>query len=281
MLLGPKQDIQEHIVSSLSYRSRLNAEEIQKELKQKKIEVTIQGVYRALRCLQEEGIITKEKQVYSLRIPWVLDLSNLLGVMENTYLNQDYHSLLLPQQNKEKRVWYFTDMLKMNNFWSQLLTTMANKSKSGVALSYCPHTWFENLHASQESQYRRTYFQLVKQFSIVGSESFLDRYTVTRRSKNKDEEETYISEKSREMFKDPDQYMDVIDDMVLTIKFDKRSINLIEDCYKMIEKEDDIEKILKGVLKQKNKIRLTLQKDPKKSEIYHKKFEKVFGPLKR
>ncbi|PIZ95298.1 MAG: hypothetical protein COX81_01195 [Candidatus Magasanikbacteria bacterium CG_4_10_14_0_2_um_filter_37_12] len=281
MLLGSKQDIQEHIVFLLSNCSRLSAKKIQKKLDTSKVKATVQGIYRALRCLQEDGVITKEKQAYSLRTPWILDLAKLLDTMENTYLDQDYHDLLLPNQKKEKRVWYFTNMLQMNNFWSQLLIIMANKSKTGIALSYCPHTWFENLQINQESQYRRNYFSLVKQFSIVGSNFFLDKYTVSKRPNQKDQEETYISVKAKEIIKNPNLYIDVIDDIVLEIKFDKRSTNLVEDCYKMIENEKDIDKILSCILKQKNKIKVTLQKNQKKAECYYKKFEKIFGPLKK
>jgi len=68
MLLGTKETIQDKIILYLTKHPNSAAEHIHRAI-EKKQTVSIQAIYQALRSLQREGVVVKEKTSYSLRIP--------------------------------------------------------------------------------------------------------------------------------------------------------------------------------------------------------------------
>lgn len=100
MFLGDNKNLENIITLLLAKHGELEAENIWKKIKP---EISIQGIYRVLRKLQKEGVIIKAKQKYSLRIPWILDLSDLINKTEKIYLQEKYIAKFLPTKNKQKK----------------------------------------------------------------------------------------------------------------------------------------------------------------------------------
>jgi len=197
--------------------------------------------------------------------------------MNQTYLEDTYSTKVLPKEDKERHVWFFSDIHKMNNFWSQLLLVMASQSQSNIALSYCPHTWFDSEYEHQESQYKNAYLSKVKQFSIIASTSNLDKEIVIKRRETNNEE-IYIPPKKDYFSSNPDTYLDIVDDFIITIKLDKKTTALIENFYNETTCLEQNNKPIQNIFKNHHpRIKIILEKNKSKTDRYRKKFKKIFG----
>ncbi len=75
MLLGSNNDLENALLVALSSRTVATVPQMAAELSKKNLKPTIQGIYRALRKLRLEGVVVKEHDGYSIRIPWILDMA--------------------------------------------------------------------------------------------------------------------------------------------------------------------------------------------------------------
>ena len=282
MLLGAHTQLEDHLLVIFAKKGALTVHEITQHLKKRERTATIQGIYRVLRKLQRNGVVIKEKQRFSLRIPWVLDLAELVTDMENTYLTDRYLGQLLPNDKQPKRSWRFTQLAKLNDFWSQILLAMAKMSQTKISLDYSPHTWYELLQMSQEHQFIKTYYgNLKREYVIVGSTSFLDKYTY--RTWGEDimaHNRTYFAAPEYRIIKDPSKYVSVMDDYVLVVKLDKDTVKRIEDLYTSVIAQEQVDiPLLTDALSKPVNARIVIQKHPQKAKQIYRKFEKIFGPL--
>ncbi len=280
MLLKAGTSARQEIIYCLAQKGKQKVTEIQRALEKKGIAVTIQGIYRALRELQKDGAAIRERHTFSLRISWILDLAYLVDEMETTYLHQDYLTQLLPT-GAGQRVWYFTDLLKMNDFWSQLLIAMATTHQKAISLNFVPHRWFELMQRNQESQFKRAFCGLVThEYSLIGSQSFLDRYVLSL-AKKYPNEHVYVSSTLRGLTENKSQYIDILGDFILTITLSRDMSEEIERLFASIKKVEDIRNSdILAVFTKPTKIKITLKKDAKKAAVFYKKFERIFGPLR-
>lgn len=283
MLLGVKKNLEDHIIVCLSRGGNQTVKQIGQWLvKKHAIHVTEQGIYRVLRKLHDDGIVVKEKNLFSLRIPWLLDLSALVDRMQETYLQESYLREILPEEG-ERYSWYFTDLTKMNSFWSQLLLAMAKKSDSSIALNYSPHLWYELTQQEQEAQFQRVFFDTIRAaFTIIGNKTFLDKYSATILSDEYKKNQYYFADPGSVLIdKNASLYIDVVDDYVLCTKMDQDISDHIDRLYQETTPHTDLHSTnLLDIFANKARIKMVLRRDPKKAAIYRKRFEKIFGPLK-
>lgn len=281
MLVSANKNLEDSIIEILTVKKELSEKDIQEHLLKKGSAPTIQGIYRVLRKLQKEGVLVKHKKFFSLRLAWLLELSGLVEKMEGTYLKESYLSQFLPAPGTQL-TWNFTDLFKMNSFWSQLLLALAKKSTSKVAFNYSPHLWYVLLQEEQEEQFMNTYFpQLKHAYMVIGSRSAFDKYTLTLSNSIDKKEQRYLaSSPSEYITKNRSEYLDIIDDYVLTVKLDKETANKIEEICQ--ESSPLIKKNMLQVYRLYNKqakCKIILRHNPEKAQKYKNKFAKIFGPI--
>jgi len=281
MLVGANKNLEDHILEVLSLRKETTVTDIEEHLKKKNRHATEQGIYRILRKLQQEGVIIKHKKFYGLRLAWLLELSALVDQMENTYLKESYLQQFLPANGKQ-HTWHFHDLFKMTSFWSQLLLAIAKNSTTKISFNYSPHLWYVPLQAEQEEQFMNTYFREIKKaYMIVGSRSPFDKHTLTVMNKHNTQEERYLASTSSEhISKNPSDYLDIIDDYIVSIKLSPKATKAIEElCEKATPlRPDELYQIHKMCNKDM-KSKIILKNNHQKAEIYRKKFKKIFGPI--
>ena len=120
MILQTKENLEDFIVKTLADKPSLTVAQINKELVRNAKKYTPQAIYKELRKLQKEGVLFKLGNQYTLRLPWVFDFVSLADKLSTTYTERPQLSLILPEINK-KEIWHFSDLLKMNDFWSHIL----------------------------------------------------------------------------------------------------------------------------------------------------------------
>ncbi len=281
MLASAYKNLEDSIIEVLTVKKELSEKEIQEYLFKKGYAPTVQGIYRVLRKLQKDGALVKHKKYFSLRLAWLLELSELVAKMEDTYLQESYLQQFLPLQEKQI-TWGFTDLFKMSSFWSQLLIAMAKKSTSKIAFNYSPHLWYVPLQAEQEEQFLNSYMpELKASYMVIGSRSPFDKYNLMLMNGIDAKEQRYMASSASEYIqKNRHQYIDIIDDYVLTVQIDKKIAEKIEEIcqYPTPHPQKNIFQIDR-IHSKRTKCKITLKHNPQKAEKYKKKFAKIFGPI--
>lgn len=148
-------------------------------------------------------------------------------------------------------------------------------------LNFNPHTWFHLIQPHQEEQYIKNQLKLLKkEYTIIGSNSVLDKYT-TKCWKIKNFE-YYLAPSGYWAEYNRAEYFSIFNDYILTIKLDNRTTNQIEKLYRQTKDINNIQlDTIISFFNQPVKVKMTLEKNSKKADIYYKRFEKIFGPLEK
>ena len=115
-MIKERKNLSQYIIQSLSSQQFIEVSQLlNKVAGASGKNYSIQGLYKELKKLQEEGVLFKLGNQYSLRLPWVFDFISLADSISATYIERPQLPLILPEINK-KEIWHFTDLLKMNDF---------------------------------------------------------------------------------------------------------------------------------------------------------------------
>ncbi|MDD5068032.1 MAG: hypothetical protein PHS53_01030 [Candidatus Pacebacteria bacterium] len=274
-ILKERKKLAETILEALSTEQFLNASQIHKKV----VEVggrkyTIQGLYKELKKLQEEGMLFKLETRYSLRLPWVLNFLSLADTLSSTYIERPRSPLVLPEINK-KEIWHFTDLLKMNDFWSHLLLMIIQQSKKKILLGWNPHPWFHLVQTKQEKQYIES-LKLAKSklYLIVGGNSFLDKWT----EKFWDKKAVEYSFSKSDFQNERSTYINVVDDFVVTVKLDPKTAEEIDRIYEKTKSLNDLDlQAVLAIFRKKTKCSIWLENNPEKARKITIKFKKFWG----
>jgi len=280
MLLGFNSELENMIILSLSQAGTMPADEILSTIKQRGKTVTLQGLYRVLKKLQAERIITKEKHHFSLRLPWIIELGQFVEQLEQTYFDSTHLAKLLPTSTSQKRIWRFNNLLKMVEAWMQLVMAMAKTSQEKTMFTVAPHQWFALINLEEWTSFKKALLPLVeKQYTLIQGSKFVDKYlnAVTKQA----EEETYLSEACY-IEEDLTLYRTIIDDTILTVRLDTVTAKKINTLFQQIKSEETM--YLLDIFKTfTSKVRVTImiKKDPILAQRYKKKFTRIFGPTQK
>ena len=283
MIQSGTENLQDKVIFVLAQKGRLSTLDIRRELTKQNTPATLQGIYRVLRVLNNTGVILKEKQVYSLRISWILGLTSFVSQMQNHYLQSDYLDQLLPRQKEQKIVWYFNDLSKTHDFWSQIMLAMAHQSKKHVYLNSATYLWRELIHKKQEKQFKMALYEKIRgSYTIVSNKTYLDKLSHPCCSNEHEKQHIYFAANSSEAIeKDATTYIDIIDDYVLTTVFPKNITNALEALYSRISPAIHLTKQdIETLLALRGKVKMIIKRAPDIAERYHKRFERIFGPIR-
>lgn len=266
--------LKDQLITALAEQPSLSAADLHRAAKEKGQRYSIQAVYKELRRLQKLGVVFKLGQKYGLRLPWVLAQIEQAQAMADTYVERPQLPTLLPNKDK-KEIWHFTDLLKMNDFWSHLLLILLQQSKKKVLLGYNPHPWFHLVQTKQEEQYIQALKRArSKLYLIIGGNTFLDKWT----EKFWDKKVVAHSFAKSGFGEERATYFNVVDDYIVTVKLDQKMAREIDSIYQSNHSMDDLD--LQSVLRlfrTKTKASVWLEKNPAKARKIKTKFKKFWG----
>ena len=275
-MITKRENLEDYIIKILAKDPFKTAKELayQIQLESEK-NYSIQGLYKELKQLQDEGVLFKLRNKYSLRLPWVLDYISFADLLAKTYVERPQLTTLLPEIGK-KEIWHFSNLLKMNDFWSHLLLILIEKSADKRLLGYNPHPWFHLVQTDKEEQYIKS-LKLVesKLYLIIGGNTFLDQWT--KKFWGDDETIEYSFGKS-DFHKERSLYLNVVDDYVITVKLDQKLSQAIDTIYDQTNNIDslDIPSVI-SLFSQGTKASIWLEKNPEKAKKIRVKFTKFWG----
>lgn len=271
MLCDTDPSLAERIVMFLGKRPKSTAKQIEKEVHM----YSIQAVYKALRQLQDEGVVLKEGMYFNLRLTWIHDILSYSDTIKKQYLESFTISSILPDENK-KEIWHFYNLYSLNNFWSQLLLLLLEDAEKKVLLGWNPHPWFHLIQMEQEKRYIQALRSLqAKLYLIVGGRTYLDTWASqfwdTKTVEYAYSEEGVLGYKRSE-------YINVIGDYVVTVKLDTKTTKKIDSLYSAAFRLEDINlPAIIAMLNSDVRAAVWLEKKPEKAQKIRKQFKQFFG----
>lgn len=274
MILQGKQNLEEKIVTLLMRQVNLTVEQIQTKIGGKEKTYSLPAIYKELGKLELQGVVVKDKTRYSLRVSWVLDFLSLADSANRTYFESPTIASVLPKPG-EKKIWHFTDLLRLNNFWAQVLLILTNNTDSKSLYTWMPHSWFHLVYRDSEAQYLKSLkLAHIHLYLICGGDNVLDRWS---EQFWKSEHITYSFSKSP-FEHDRLTYLNIMGNYISTVKLDSNITNIIDRFYQSTRSADEInfEHIL-SALQQRVKATMWLEYNPTKASKLKNRFVRHFG----
>ncbi len=281
MLLGANPTLDQHIITSLTESGNLNVTDMLHTIHERGLQVSIQGLYKALKKLQSDGILNKNGKFYSLKLSWILDLSEFVEQLETVYFKKDFLSQLIPNSIGEKKRWHFYNVLKLIDIWIDIQLALLAHTKADIIYSYAPHPWYAIAKLDDWTKYKKLLNKRVlHQFSIFGEKTYLDQY-LNAIIQDPNKETVHFDQYDEFPEKLTNIYTNIIGDYVISIKLHKELVNKLQDLFSTVTDEADIHLFeLFDVFTKKARSSIQIKKDPVFAQKYRKRFTKIFGPTK-
>jgi hypothetical protein len=275
MLLPTTTNLKELLVRELSFSSRATAYELQRRITKRHRRYTIQGIYKELRNLQKDAVITKTGEQYALSLPWILNTMNLTEQMFETHLRRLPIQSLLPPGKKKAR-WRFENLIKLQDFWIEIIFILFQHSKAKFMYQWIPHPWFQLLQHEKS----RNFFEAMKvgnfeMKTILGGDQYLDK-EFARLSHSVDVKYRY-SYAPGPFNAQQNSYYEQIDDFLLTVSLDADTGRRIEDLYQGVtERNNVLLRTAARILNEPCRATLTLEQGTPRVRQVNKKFAEYF-----
>ncbi len=229
----------------LAKRPNLSADQLLRLSAQQKKTFTIQAVYKELRSLQQEGVIYKQGQRYSISLSWIINLLEQGEQMLATYSAQKAEQSLLPGAG-EKITFIFSKLSHVDDFWINILFVMLKQSEKRILYQWLPHPWFHLIHSHKSWPLHKALKRAgYKVLSIIGDTTFLDENS--RKITTKGAYEFYYG---RGPFTESRaNYFSVTDRYLFTLKLDAGTVRRLDELYSSVKAFSDfsVDKVMRAV----------------------------------
>jgi len=277
MLLQAHEQLEEKIVRYLARHPARTVLELQRAVRNRGASYTLQAFYKQLAQLESAGVVSRAKARYSLRLPWVHAFLHLAATAGEHYVDSPPLDDILPTSGRQ-RAWRFTDLHKLNNFWSQILFVLFAHSGEKLLLAWIPHPWFHLAETEQEEQYVQSLERAeIRLYQILGARTYLDRWA----ERFWQLPNIHYSFAPGPFAGEP-AYMNVVGDYVLTVSLDAETRERIEELYRNARRAEDVDLgALLRIFRLRTDARMRLERNPKKAASIRRKFRGYFGTLDR
>lgn len=279
MLLGVNSSLENSVVTSLTQAGGLTASQILQSIHSRGSKASVQGIYKILTKLQQEGIINKQGTTYSLKLPWVLDLVELVEQMQEVYFKKDYFLQIIPISYTEKKRWHFKNLIKLIDFWIDIQLALITHTKSELIYSSVPHAWYGLTHSKQWSHFQKLLNSRIKhQFTVIGNKTYLDQY-LNALLKDPTNHTTHVLDNKDYFEKTNKIYTTVIGDYIISLKLSTEATTRIDNLFNQITDEDDMYTLdILDTFTKSVRSSIQIKKDPTAAKKYRNRFTKIFGP---
>jgi hypothetical protein len=273
MIFGKKTRIEEYIIELLDTGTMTGPILLSHLQKDYSPSVTKQAMYLALRKLKKEEVINKTNIHYSLNRTWLQKMKSFVERHTETADAIDVRNVL-NFEDGDSVAYRFKNPFLLDITWGHLYDIIfeANE-KYLVMLNHHPHEW---LILSRPETERFWLNQINKQkkmmlFTIGGS-------TLLDKKFKKDYSSDYVKINTSESYGlKPNQYLAVVGDYIFEIttdpEFEKRVNRFFEENNVI---DDQAQKQIEAISKQKYKSKLKLSKNKKKADAWRKRYKQDF-----
>ncbi|MFN8392184.1 MAG: hypothetical protein U0136_17965 [Bdellovibrionota bacterium] len=271
MLLQQEPNLEELILKALVDLPGATAKAVLNHVQQNAGPFTIRGIYKELAKLQQQGILLKQGETYHVRLAWIM---NLLAFGDRAYERYTSSSYLARSLSPEKQTERFSDLVKLDRLWTQLILTYHQLHPKSIMCFWCPYQWFALAHELTCRQFydaiNLTEFQ---RCHIIGDDTFLARRAV------KDLPKKGVYSFAKSPFDDErSTYYTVIADVVLTVRIDKETTARLHHLFHSVRSESELNpNLLDSVFGRRIRATLTTEVNASKALRLKRKFADYFG----
>lgn len=235
---------------------------------------TKQGVYKALRKLKAEEIITTHKNEASLSGVWIKKMSDFFAVTQFHYKQPITASGFLSLSQGQKISFSLKTLTELDIFSSHafyLLNQIIPKDRPIFAFNY--HQWFYyGRQENDEFLSREIKKQKQPLLLLLGNDNILD--FEVKKIYNQNNSQCHILEK--ELFPH-NYYFDILDDFLIEFRLDDKIVNLLDKFFNKHKKFDEIaQEELKFIVNLRSNNKMTISRNVIKIEKLKKSFKKYF-----
>lgn len=235
----------------------------------KKHNVTIQGVYKALRHLIEDEIVVKHAHTVSLNLVWIRNLGIFSEEIASNY--EVSGKPIFPEMEEGDRVSFtFKSLIDLDVYWMHIMTDLFKNTKKPVFL-YTPHQCFLDARSKTESGMFQSFEKEHRQtYVIIGHDTELDKKTAKSLASK------YIQTIAQPMkgFKET-HHITVVDDYIQETILEPELAEKINEFYNTTKVlTDEKRKILANMFLEKRKIKLTVMRNKAKANKIRKMLSK-------
>lgn len=237
---------------------------------------TKQGVYRALRKLRREEVITMQKGIVALSTVWLRRLHTYLAVAQKNY----HRDIVLPGyfttlEPGRKFTFTFENPELLDSYWSHVLVTLLQIVPPREHLfAYNPKYWL--LLSRRDSEER--FLQAVEEsgrwfFMSVSGKTYLDKQA----GKIMDREYCQYHMSDSCLFEKSNYYVNVIGDYVIEVYLDEAVSRRIGSVFQDAKTLDDgvVNQLCESIA-EKGQNKLVLTRSRRKAEKLRRKIKKFF-----
>ena len=240
---------------------------------------SVAAIYKELTKLQALGIVVKQRTRYSLSYTWIAESQQFIERVSHRYQQPDYLSSFIPGA-VGKHTWRFRSLLDMDDFWNQILLALVSQDRGERVFSWVPHPWFVLIHTEKERKFHSALHARGKKFfTIFGDDGFLDR--LAERLYPRDIHDYAFA--PAPFHREQSSYFDVVGEFLLTVRIEEPLTRAIERLFCSVRTKRDLDPLrAMQVLTTRGAIRMTLERNPRKTSKLTRLFCDYFGlPLPR
>ncbi len=264
--------LKSHIIEKLSYGPR-NVSALVFEISQRH-DTTIQGVYKALRQLTKDEILTIHRRTASLSIVWITEQKENLERTAKAY-KLIYYIQQLEDSSKQRVRFTFTTLRELDLFWTHsLLIVQESLPVSQVSYAIAPHDWFLYSRTSTDTAWTQKHSKEKRIFrTVLTHAQALDKKVIQKRREVLGRNLEHIFNKNP-LDQTETEYYNVLDSWLFHVRLDasvaKKLSFFIEKHQSLVFTKED-KKEIELLLNTRGKFTLTVEKSERKSSAIKKK----------
>ena len=243
------------------------------------LNVSLQAVYKALRVLNKQEVVTIHNKVVSLSIIWITKEKEKFLFAEYAYkINKDIITRLLKE--KSKVVFTFKTIAEQDLFWTHVYTLLAEKTISTrPRYLITPHDFF--LYARKETDTFWIEKNIKKDVAtrLVITHTTKADVLVTKERKKTLSKSAHFLLHENPLEQKSDTYYNILGDYIFKAVFDRKVNNLLEKIIHNINRLP-ITKVeqseISNIIHTKGNFVFSIEKNKTKADAMEKKLKKYF-----
>ena len=275
MLLQERPSLEELLIEELVRYPGATAKQLEIELKRRGTAYSLRGIYKELGKLEGQGIVFKQGDTFNLHLAWIMKLLAFGDRAFESYTTGPHLAEAL-RADRSKKVERFSDLRKLDRFWTQMILALHSLYPKNVMCFWCPYQWFYYAQGFN----CKTFYEAIdltgyRRAHIIGNDSFLGRKAAKILPKNG----LYSFAKSP-FHAETTTYYTVIADCVLTVKLDRAITNQIDALFASVTNDKQLDPLrLDEVFGSRVKASVTIERNQVKANKLRMKFSEFFGEV--
>ncbi len=268
------QSIEEHIISLLQKESH-SGPELLASIQTKRPGTTKQALYAALRKLRSAEIVVVHKMRISLSSIWVTKMAEFFTLAKHFYTKTTATDEgFLNLEDGDRVTYSFKNPNVTDIFWAHAVDILSEITPTSKPYYlYDPHEWFMLVRESEAPLLKRIAATGRQVFILAGGTTFLDKKII----KEFEGTNAQYHPTNELLFDKRNYYLNIFDDFIIEVHLDEATAKKIDDFYNTTtEWNSDTEAILKKIIANEGKNKLTISRNRKKADKLKKMFKSYF-----